>query len=101
MSTLLKILIITACLLATTCATKSELEEAKTKILRLEKDIIEIKLYLNAQKKYVDTLIVQNIRELQKLDRVYRPTPWPNGPPPPDSIGKLESRLEEIDRIIK
>ena len=101
MSTSLKLLLIVACLLAAACATKNELEEAKIEILKLEKDIIEIKLYLNARKEHVDTLIMQNIKELQKLDRIYRPTPWPNGPPPPDSIGKLKARLEEIDRIIR
>ena len=101
MNAVIKLLIIAACLLATACATKSELEEAKTEILRLEKDVIEIKMYLNKRKAYTDTLFVQNVRAIQELDRRYRPPPLPNGPNPPDSIDRLTSRLEEIDRIIK
>ena len=101
MKIVVKLLIITACLLATTCATKSELEQAKTEMLKLEKDIIEIKIYLNARKEMTDTLFVQNIRELQRLNRRYRPSPGPNGPEPPNGIDSLRARLEEIDRIIK
>ena len=94
------ILIIAACLLVTTCATKSDLEQVKTEMLKLEKDIIEIKMYLNARKEITDTLFVQNIRELQKLNRRYRPSPGPNGPEPPNGIDSLRARLEIIDRII-